>query len=357
MSKCTQLFPFVQDLLDDPGLAWKGTRIIHGLLEGRSPRLSDISRAMPGNANANYKCIQRFLDECDLEALLLQMYQEDAPFVIGDPTEMPRPQARRTEYVGTLTDGETLGYWLLILATPYHGRVIPCGFVDYSSRTINQDATSRNRHHLAAFAKLKGLIGDKPLVLDREFSYLELLENLVQEGIHFVIRLKVGPKFCDGEGHPVALSIQKGETRIIPKVFYKGQVAVNVAGRWRDGFSEPMWILTDLKAEDGLEIYLQRMKIEEAFRDLKSLLHFDKLMNKCRRWMEKMVALVLLAYTLALFLGEALRDGLFPHDTRKHRLYSGAFIFLKLKFRFSASLLSQARQAFLQLLLPVRTHV
>jgi len=72
----------------------------------------------------------------------LRMFREDASFVIGDPTEMPRPQAKKTEYVGTLSDGETSGYWLLLLATPYHGRAIPCSFVSYSSKTINRDATS-----------------------------------------------------------------------------------------------------------------------------------------------------------------------------------------------------------------------
>lgn len=357
MSKCTQLFPFVQDLLDDRDLAWKGTRIIEAILKDRSPRLSDIARAMNGHEAGNYKSIQRFLDTCDPEALLLRLYREDAPFVIGDPTEMPRPQAKRTEYVGTLTDGATLGYWLLILATPYHGRAIPCGFVDYSSRTIAQDATSRNQHHLAAFAKLKELIGDKPLVLDREFSYLELLENLLHEGIHFIIRLKVGPKFCDGTGHPVNLSLQKGETRPLNKVFYRGKVFVNVIGRWKDGFSEPMWIMTDLDAEQGLELYLQRMKIEETFRDLKSLLHFDKLMNKRRKWMEKMVALVLLAYSLALILGEAVREALFPPNTRKHHLFSGSFIFLKLTPILSPPILSKAKTVFSQLLYTVRTHV
>jgi hypothetical protein len=357
MNKCTQLFPFVKDLFDDPAVAWKGTRIISGILSGRSPRLSDISRAMDGNEVANYKCVQRFLEDGDLQEVLLRMYREEAPFVIGDPTEMPRPQAKKTEYVGKLSDGETLGYWLMILATPYHGRAIPCGFVDYSSQTINQDATSRNQCHFAAFDKLKELIGDKPLVLDREFSYLELLENLVQERIHFVIRLKIGPKFCDGEGKEVVLSIQKGETRIIPKIFYKGKVYVNVISRWKEGFSEPMWVMTDLKAEDGLEIYLQRMKIDEAFRDLKSLLNFDKLMNKCRRWMEKMVALVLLAYTLALFLGEVLRKDKFPDDSRKHCLYSGPFIYLKLKIAFPPPILSKAKADFFQLLYPVRTYV
>jgi hypothetical protein len=105
------------------------------------------------------------------------------------------------------------------LGTPYHGRAIPCGFVDYSSRTIYRDATSRNQHHFAAIRQIKEQLGDRPLVLDREFNYLELLENLVLEEINFVIRLKAGPNFCDGVGKPVILSVSKGETRILNKVF------------------------------------------------------------------------------------------------------------------------------------------
>jgi hypothetical protein len=33
---------------------------------------------------------------------------------------------------------------------------------------------------------------NKPLVLDREFSYEDLLSDMVSEGINFVIRLKAG---------------------------------------------------------------------------------------------------------------------------------------------------------------------
>jgi transposase len=115
--------------------------------------------------------------------------------------------------------------------------------------------------------------------------------------------------------------------------------------------------MTNLKAEDGLAIYFQRMKIEEAFRDLKSLLNFHKLMNKRRNWMEKMIALVLIAYAIALILGEALRTQLFPEESRKHKLYSGVFIFLKLKPDLSPPVLSQARSLFSLTVCPVRTHV
>ena len=61
--------------------------------------------------------------------------------------------------------------------------------------------------------------------------------------------------------------------------------------------------MTNLKAEQGLEIYLQRMKIEESFRDMKSLLGLEKLMNKRRDHMEKMVALLLIAYAIGTLVG------------------------------------------------------
>jgi hypothetical protein len=38
--------------------------------------------------------------------------------------------------------------------------------------------------------------------------------------------------------------------------------------------------MTNLPAEQGLAIYLQRMKIEEAFRGMKNLLGLEKLMPK-----------------------------------------------------------------------------
>ena len=335
MNKFTHLLRFVQQLFDDPDKARKASEIIKGILKARSPRLSEIARKMPGKEEANYKRIQRFIGHNSPQQALLRLFQEEAAFVIGDPTEMPRPQARKSEYVGTLSNGKTSGYWLLILSTPFHGRAIPCHAVNYSSKTINDEATSRNQQHFAAFAQIKELIGDKPLVLDREFSYLELMEVLVIEGINFVIRLKEGPKFTDQQGKLVALSICKGETRIINKIFYMGKVFVNVIGIWREGFSRPLWVMTNLGAKQALDIYLQRMKIDESFRDMKSLLGLEKLMNKRRDHMEKMVALLLIAYAIGLWFGETLRATLFPEDSRKHKLYSGLFVLLKLKLTLS----------------------
>lgn len=335
MNKFTHLLGFVQCLFDDDKTARRAAEIIKGMIQAHSPRLSDISREMGSNEEANYKKIQRFLETVEPQEAPLRLFQSEAAFVIGDSTEIPRPHAKETEYVGVLSDGETRGYWTLLLATPFHGRDIPCQFVSYSCRTIQEESTSRNRYHFQAFSKLKDLLGDKALVLDREFSYLELLQNLETEKMNFIIRLNTRASFFDQEGQRVTLSVAKGETRIPNKVFYKGEVFVNLVGIWRKGFSEPMWVMTNLDAQKALTLYFQRMKIEESFRDMKRFFGLEKLMNKHRNQMEKMLALLLIAYTISLWLGETLRISIFPENSRKHHLYSGIFIFLKLKLCLS----------------------
>jgi hypothetical protein len=372
---------FMQFLFDQEDLAEKAGQIAQAILESRSPRLSDISHRMKGNPEANYKAIQRFLGQADPREALIRLFQEEAPFVIGDPTEIPRPQARKTAYVGTLKDGKTKGFWLLMLATPFRGRAIPCGFVTYSSRTIAEGVTSRNQEHDRAFESVKHVVGERPLVLDREFSYLSLLEKLVAEEVNFVIRLNLGsrpPIFTNAEGRQVELMITPGEIAVYHQIYYRGQVLVNVIGTWEKGFRKPLWVMTNLSSEKGLEIYQARMKIEESFRDLKSLLHLDKIMNKTQENMEKMVALMLIAYAIGLLVGESIRDHLYgsteptsvttsgkqdpAHKGKYWTLYSGLFVLLKQKIALTRQalekLISAVQGAFASLVLgDVRCYV
>jgi hypothetical protein len=305
-------------------------RIIKGILDSRSPRISDIANAMDGNPDANYKTIQRFIDKIDPREALHRLHDEDASFVLGDPTDIERPQARKTEYVGKLKD-KKLGFQTLLLATPYGGRGIPFSFISYSSKTIGAQMRSRNMEHSRAIGELKELLGDKILVLDREFSYEGMLKEAVAASIQFVIRLNVGnnPTILNEEGEKVSLTVSIGEEEHYQGVYYKGKIEVNLAGKWKKGFNEPMWVIssTGLKPSEALDIYALRMKIEECFRDLKSLLALDKIMNKKQVNMEKMMALVLLAYAMGLLVGVGIRECLYT--ARKRKLFSGLFILLK----------------------------
>ena len=78
-------------------------------------RISELSQVMPGTSKA----------EVNPREPLLRLFD-------GDVTE------GRTSYVGRLSDGRTLGFWLLVLGQPYAGRAIP------SEKTLNRDLTSRN---------------------------------------------------------------------------------------------------------------------------------------------------------------------------------------------------------------------
>lgn len=370
MDKCINFCQILGYLFDQDRLVQKAEKIISALLEARSVRLSAIAEKMSGLPAANYKTIQRFFAKVDLKMTLHRFFQEEAEFVIGDPTEIKRPQAKKTDYVGQLSDGQTLGYWLLVLATPFRGRAIPFHFVSYSSKTINAQATSRNQEHFRAFSEIKALLGERPLVLDREFSYLELLQALVAEKVHFIIRLKVGlPQvgLTDADGHPLQLRILPGQTVQYHQVCYKGIVLVNLIGFWRVGLQSPLWVMTDLEPERALSIYFKRMKVEECFRDCKDLLGLDQLMNKQQTHMEQMVALTLLAYVIGLFVGEALRDITYgaiqpdqityldlikpsdpEHRGTKWKHYSGLFVLLKQRLRIPPDKVSALHQPILQ---------
>ena len=275
--------------------------------------------------------------------------------------EMPRYEAPQTAYVGTLSDGKTPGYWLKVLSTPFRGRSLPFSFVVYSSRTIGDQSTSRNQEHFRCFEAVKQLLGDRPLVLDREFSYEQLIEILSIEQIQFVIRLNLGdqhkqPRLIDADGEPIKLFIKPGETVVRTNVYYLGTVKVNLIGYWRPSLSKPLWVMTSLEPKRGLDIYLERMKIEETFRDCKDLLHLTKLMNKKQLLLEQMIALSLLAYVIGVWFGEAMRDVVYgkleiaqvpmallnklPVDPNAHPkwlLYSGLFVLLKQKLRLSSN--------------------
>lgn len=152
MAKHIPFQSFMQALFDDKRTADRAAEIAQAILQAGSPRLTDVAAHLSGSNTASYKRLQRFLKQCDPRQVLWRMCPEQAEFVIGDPTEIERPQACRTEYVGTLQDGKTRGFWVLLLATPYRGRAIPCGVVTYSSKTIAVQGDSRNQNHFRAFA-------------------------------------------------------------------------------------------------------------------------------------------------------------------------------------------------------------
>ncbi len=159
----------------------------------RTLRVAAIARRVRGmGPEAARKMVQRLLrqvDSEDLQAVAERWVPEEVPPCIGDVTEAPRPEARKTPWVGRLRDGKTRGYWVLVLGVPWRGRCWPFFVLVYSSATLSAEGRSRNMEHPKAVARLKALVGDAPVVLDREFSYEGMLGFLQNHQIPFVLRL------------------------------------------------------------------------------------------------------------------------------------------------------------------------
>ncbi|MFH1638848.1 MAG: hypothetical protein ABIB93_00790 [Chloroflexota bacterium] len=97
---------FTNELFDQPKEANKASLILKGILDAHSSRISEISNTMKGKPETNYKTIQRFLDKNEPLELLNRLYYEQSPFVIADPTNIERPQAKKIRYVGKLEGGK-----------------------------------------------------------------------------------------------------------------------------------------------------------------------------------------------------------------------------------------------------------
>jgi len=138
-------------------------------------RLSDIAQHMPGTATANYKAIQRFIANIDVKAALLRLFQDDAEFVIGDALRC-RPTAGVSDQAtwARSGDGETataIGCWSWPHLSAGGRWRVACSVTHLAlwPRAPAHATCATGRSSMNS----KPCWGDKPLVLDRDFSYLE----------------------------------------------------------------------------------------------------------------------------------------------------------------------------------------
>ncbi len=97
--------------------------VLRAMLEAGSARWREIARKMKGAEAATYKRWQRLVARFDPWPGVTRLCAENAPFGIGDLTDIERPQARRTAYVGWLPPKAKgrrprRGFWVLLLGVP-----------------------------------------------------------------------------------------------------------------------------------------------------------------------------------------------------------------------------------------------
>jgi hypothetical protein len=103
--------PFHPRALREPGGEGRPSTLVHPA-DGIAPQ----ERLEPGlnegaSEGTNYRTIDRVLPKLEPKVALMRLFDpDDVPFVLIDPTEIERLQAKNTSYyVGRLSDGKTVG--------------------------------------------------------------------------------------------------------------------------------------------------------------------------------------------------------------------------------------------------------
>lgn len=180
-----------------------------------------------------------------------------------------------------------LGYKAIVVAIPFRMRAIPIFWLIYTNEPI-QEMVYRSHNTLVwdfldnLFKVQKQALGKKRPVIwifDRGFADVKLMIRLKQANIHFIIRVKqnVGVEVSGYVGTLKNFN-QRGYFENI--VYHQEKrIRVNLFCAKDETEDEPMLLVSNQPAA-LLLLYRQRMKIEETFRDLKSLFGFKQLRLK-----------------------------------------------------------------------------
>ncbi|TFU13981.1 IS4/IS5 family transposase [Thermus tengchongensis] len=224
----------------------KVARLLWAILASGSARKSDWARAYRQEATeeANYKAIDRLLPLLEPQRYLLRLLDPKTPFLLVDPTEVPRPQAKRTPYVGRLSDGKTLGFWAVVLAQPYEGRAVPV----YVGSYWEGKPEGRNRTWEDVVEAVREYVEEGTVwVFDREFSFAGWLEALERAGVRYAVRLNLGTRpRLEWRGKRLVPWVDRGREVRYEGVRYRGEVEVNLVGVWREGMREALWVMGNL---------------------------------------------------------------------------------------------------------------
>lgn len=179
------------------------------------------------------------------------------------------------------------GYKAIVVAIPFRMRAIPIYWKVYQNEQI-QDMVYMSHNTLVwnFLLELKQLqhqaLSKRPRfiwVFDRGFADVKLMIKLKAWKVGFIIRAcrNVGIEVL---GYVGKLGQYKHRGYFENIVYHKDKrIRVNLYCAFHESYDEPMLLVSN-QACNLLLLYSQRLKIEEAFRDLKSLFGFRSLVIK-----------------------------------------------------------------------------
>jgi hypothetical protein len=284
--------------------------MVSAFISAGGPRLSQMGRQLvdlPGSLQEKVKRMSRFL--CQSRFEVREAFMQYAVRIV-ETIAHAHPQ-RMIAVAWDWTDlGDYQGLWLSI---PYHGRALPLGCWVLEKAFSEGSMTPVEQEMLRAFidALPEPLRRRIVILADRGFAKSDLLQELSERQVHFVIRQPRNHKIFR-EGLWTALSelpLGPGEDLLLHNVgcIQSSPVQVQLAcrrlpvGKANDPLDDTWYLATDVDdLKQALGWYPLRFQIEEMFRDLKSRLHMDEHLLGTEESVAKMMLIVALAYLVVL---------------------------------------------------------
>lgn len=267
--------------------------------------LRHLASRLVGETNVKHKLkrLQHFLDKITLDKTFWQSYVQTL-FCL------PYMRLGRRDQITLLIDATSLrdDYWILAASISYRGRSIPVYLRIWEGVTTSYDYWDR----VKTFTRqLQQVLPDEyayVLLGDRGFQGHQMFRLCQELGWDQVIRINGSYK----------VQVEDGQEFIQLSLFDAGGYQEVLLGKTHpvDGVNvavvppedaEPDWwyLVTSLPPEQAQRLYHRRMWIEETFKDLKSVLHWETYTRKlpAHRRLEKLVVLSSLSYAFQVCVG------------------------------------------------------
>ncbi len=121
---------------------------------------------------------------------------------------------------------------------------------------------------------------------------------------------------------------------IYENALYRGKLRVHIVGYRPSITRETMWfaISDGVDVHSAVDVYYKRFYIEHGFKDLKGRFNLHRAIIRSTRILERLIALIFIAYILSLVAGSFIRESGFI-SKRYANKYSAVSVFFRLSHR------------------------
>jgi len=213
-----------------------------------------------------------------------------------------------------ILDQTTLrGIQTLLIGLVFEGRVLPVAFSCFTYRTIQKSQNILEHALILAVMSCFPVESRPLLIMDRGYARASLLFKLLQEGIPFLVRAKRKVLvYYQGQAKTLSrFSAKIGNIQCYSVLYHsKQKIPLNLIIFRGKGYKETWYLLIPrdipLSPKEIVDLYAQRMSIEQGFRDWKTHLGVRGLVFHCDNPAPRLTRLLLafsLSYLLCLALG------------------------------------------------------